>query len=67
MHCLILAPDAPNMLERRLALRQLHVDYWLGQGDAVKVAGAMLSDDGPEGAAGRAEDVLLPTAEPHRW
>lgn len=51
MFFLILAPDAPGKLDQRLALRQRHVDYWLEQGDAVKVAGAMLSDDGPDAQA----------------
>ena len=48
MFFLVLAPDAPGSLERRLALRPAHVDYWTMQGEAVKVAGAMLSDDGPD-------------------
>lgn len=48
MFFLILAPDRPGMLDRRLEHRQRHVDYWVGQGAALKVAGAMLSDDGPD-------------------
>lgn len=48
MFFLILAPDRPDMLERRLEHRQRHLDYWIGQGDALKVAGAMLSGDGPD-------------------
>lgn len=48
MFFLVLAPDAPGMLDRRLSVRQKHLDYWLGQGDVVKVAGAMLSGDGPD-------------------
>lgn len=45
MFFLILAPDKPGMLDRRLEHRQRHLDYWAAQGDALKVAGAMLSDD----------------------
>lgn len=45
---LVLAPDAPGSLEKRLALRPRHVDYWVEQGSTVKVAGAMLSGDDPE-------------------
>lgn len=48
MFFLVLAPDKPGMLDRRLEHRQRHVDYWVGQGDALKVAGAMLSDDGAD-------------------
>lgn len=48
MFFLILAPDKPGALERRLEHRQSHVDYWVGKGETVKVAGAMLSDDGPD-------------------
>lgn len=48
MFFLILAPDKPGMLERRMEHRQRHLDYWVGQGAALKVAGAMLSDDGAE-------------------
>jgi uncharacterized protein len=48
MFFLVLAQDAPEMLERRLALRSLHVDYWVSLGGIVKVAGAMLSDDGSD-------------------
>lgn len=48
MFFLVLAPDAPDMLEKRLALRSLHVDYWVSLGGTVKVAGAMLSNDGPD-------------------
>lgn len=48
MHFIILAPDRPDMLEKRREHRQRHIDYWMDQGDLVKVAGAMLSDDGAE-------------------
>jgi uncharacterized protein len=48
MFFLVLASDAPDMLERRLALRPRHVDYWVALGSTVKVAGAMLSSDGPD-------------------
>lgn len=43
MFFLVLAPDAEGMLERRLELRQLHIDYWQDKSDHVRVAGAMLS------------------------
>ena len=48
MFFLVLAPDAPDSLEKRLALRPRHVAYWVKQGAAVKVAGAMLGDDGQD-------------------
>ena len=48
MYFIILAPDLPDMLEKRLEHRQRHLDYWTGQGDVLKVAGAMLSGDGME-------------------
>jgi uncharacterized protein YciI len=48
---LILAPDRPGMLDRRLAHRQRHLDYWNGLAGAVKIAGAMLSGDAPKGSA----------------
>ena len=51
MFFLVLAPDAPGMLERRLALRQEHVDYWQALGGTVKVAGAMLSSDSEDASA----------------
>lgn len=45
MFFLIMAADRPGLLEKRLEHRQRHVDYWIGQGAALKVAGAMLSSD----------------------
>nr|WP_087572921.1 YciI family protein [Sphingomonas sp. CDS-1] len=48
MYFMIFAADRPDMLEKRLEHRQRHVDYWIAQGDILKVAGAMLSDDGPD-------------------
>ena len=51
MYFLILASDRPNMLEKRLAHRQAHIDYWQGLPGTVKVAGAMLTNATPDGAA----------------
>jgi uncharacterized protein YciI len=48
MFFMIFARDRPGMLDRRLAHRPAHVSYWSGQGEALKVAGAMLSSDGPD-------------------
>jgi uncharacterized protein YciI len=48
MFFLIMAADRPGLLEKRLEHRQRHLDYWIGQGDALKVAGAMLSSDAPD-------------------
>lgn len=45
MHFLVLARDAEGAGDRRAAHRQEHLDYWLGQGEALLVAGAMMSDD----------------------
>ena len=45
MFFIVLAYDKPGMLAQRLAHRPAHVDYWVGQGDALKVAGAMLASD----------------------
>jgi uncharacterized protein YciI len=50
MFFMVLVPDKPGMLEQRLAHRSGHVDYWVGQGDALKVAGAMLESDAPDAA-----------------
>jgi uncharacterized protein YciI len=50
MFFIVLAPDKPGMLAQRLAHRPAHVDYWVGQGDALKVAGAMLESDAPDAA-----------------
>lgn len=50
-HFLILAADRPGALEKRLAHRQDHLDYWAGKHGAVKVAGAMLEDGQPSGSA----------------
>lgn len=51
MYFMIFAADRPGALEKRLEHRQRHVDYWVAQGDILKVAGAMLSDDGPDASA----------------
>lgn len=48
MYFIILAPDRPGMLDRRLEHRPRHIAYWNAQGDVLKVAGAMLSSDGEE-------------------
>ena len=48
MYFLVMAKDKPGAFEHRLEHRQRHVDYWVGQGDALKVAGAMLDGDGPD-------------------
>ncbi|WP_327753809.1 YciI family protein (plasmid) [Sphingobium sp. SJ10-10] len=45
MYFLVMAQDKPGALERRLEHRQRHIDYWVGQGDTLKVAGAMLDSD----------------------
>lgn len=44
MFFIILANDRPGALAIRLAHRQRHIDYWVGQARLVKLAGAMLSD-----------------------
>lgn len=52
MYFIILASDRPGMLDRRIAIRQRHLDYWTGIPGAVKVAGAMLDADGnPKGSS----------------
>lgn len=48
MFFIVLAADKPGALPLRLEHRQRHLDYWLGQGAAVKVAGAMLDGDKPD-------------------
>lgn len=48
MYFLVLAKDKPGALEHRLEHRQRHVDYWVGQGAILKVAGAMLDGDGAD-------------------
>ena len=48
MFFIVLAADNPGALSLRLEQRQHHLDYWLEQGAAVKVAGAMLDGDGPD-------------------
>lgn len=45
MHFIVLARDAAGAGERRQEHRQQHLDYWLTRGDALLVAGAMMSDD----------------------
>jgi uncharacterized protein YciI len=46
MHFIVLARDNAGAGERRQSHRQEHLDYWLSQGAALLVAGAMMSDDG---------------------
>ncbi|GGC18636.1 hypothetical protein GCM10011371_02770 [Novosphingobium marinum] len=48
MHFLVLARDADGASALRTGHRQRHVDYWIGQGSRLKVAGAMMSDDGED-------------------
>jgi len=48
MFFIILVRDKPDMLERRIAHRPAHVEYWAAQNDVVKVAGAMLASDAPD-------------------
>jgi uncharacterized protein YciI len=48
MYFLVLAPDKPGALDRRLEQRQRHLDYWVAQGEALKVAGAMLDGEGDD-------------------
>ena len=50
-HFLILSPDRPDSLDQRLAHRQEHIDYWSDKPGVVKVAGAMLEGDRPNGSA----------------
>ena len=50
MFFIILAADRPNALDRRIEHRQRHVDYWVAQGGAVKIAGAMLDGDSADAA-----------------
>jgi uncharacterized protein YciI len=50
MYFVILAADRPGLLEQRLAHRQEHLDYWNALPGVVKIAGAMLTNDGPDGA-----------------
>lgn len=47
---LILAEDRGDGLDDRLAHRQEHIDYWNAQTGVVKVAGAMLGGDRPNGS-----------------
>lgn len=42
---LVLARDRAQSAGLRAEFRQDHIDYWLAQGDVLKVAGAMMSDD----------------------
>jgi uncharacterized protein YciI len=48
MHFIVLVRDASGDGVLRTAHRQEHVDYWNGQGEALLVAGAMMSDDGDD-------------------
>lgn len=48
MYFLVLARDKVDALEQRQLHRQRHIDYWVGQGDRLKVAGAMLDGDGAD-------------------
>lgn len=47
----ILARDGAGMGERRLALRQQHIDYWTGLPGIVKAAGAIMDGDTPVGSS----------------
>lgn len=47
---LIFAEDRGDGLDDRLAHRQEHIDYWNAQTGVVKVAGAMLGGDRPNGS-----------------
>ncbi|SEH19168.1 hypothetical protein SAMN05428974_3256 [Sphingopyxis sp. YR583] len=49
-HFLIQALDRAGAADLRQALRAKHIDYWLGQGDALKAAGAILKADAPVGS-----------------
>lgn len=51
MMFLVLARDRQGALDARLRHRQRHIDYWNGKPGIVKVAGAMLAGDTPEGSA----------------
>jgi uncharacterized protein YciI len=55
MYFIVLAEDRPDSLERRIAHRQAHLEYWNGLPGCVQIAGAMLTgDDGgaqPKGSA----------------
>jgi uncharacterized protein YciI len=51
MMFLVLARDRPGALEARLQHRQRHLEYWTSRPGTVKVAGAMLAGDTPEGSA----------------
>ena len=50
MYFLITCRDRPGVLERRMALRPEHLDYWQGLGEAVKLGGPQLLDDQPCGS-----------------
>ncbi len=62
MFFIILAADRPGALPLRLEHRQRHLDYWLAQGAAVKIAGAMLDGDGPD-ASPKGSSFLLEAQE----
>lgn len=51
MFFVILAKDGADMLDRRIALRQQHIDYWAGLPKTVKAAGAILEGDTPVGSS----------------
>ncbi|WP_313806908.1 YciI family protein [Sphingobium sp.] len=48
MYFLVMAKDKPGALDQRLTHRQRHIDYWINQGETLKVAGAMLDGDGAD-------------------
>lgn len=56
---LILGHDKADALPRRMAVRPAHLDYVRALGDAVKVAGPLLGEDG-ERIAGSAFVMDLP-------
>ncbi len=46
MHFAIINHDKPDSLELRMKTREVHLDYLRGAGDALLVAGPILTDDG---------------------
>ena len=47
----LIAKDKPGTLEQRLAVRPAHMDHLTGLGQRLRLAGALLDDNGqPEGS-----------------
>ena len=46
MHFAIVNHDKPDSLDLRMSTREVHLDYLRGVGDALLIAGPILSDDG---------------------